>query len=576
MSKDIVILVLSPFNNRSLIEYSDTNKAFIDTCKHTNEASLKYMDWKLKNANKKIDVVYVFTSDMAKQDLDNFKSLFAEYNFSIKEIPLYNNGNLAGSFMSITAMSDELREYIKKNNEEITIHIDMTGGPRHCVMLLMVLIQMVKFAGAKIGMVTYANILGGKNKGIIEEVNDIMDMFSLIGGAEEFVSFGSISQIQKYFTKAENISESLKYLLRAMENLSETIKVCGNYESMKNTLLKLSECIQSYEVFYQENKQNLIEKELFFGKLLPTIKEGYEEILPYDEQPATPVQIIRWCANREFLQQATIFYTEWLPDYLIKYKLVEVTSKDLIAECEKAKLEWSSWPIHLFRNYVIPSKQTVNKKESVMNISADRVTYKDLQILLNSNLSMEEIKVKVKNKNIKFEAFLQKVINFNKMTTWWNFSRKVKALDDDDPIKIILKKAANKNISFTNYLDKRIKETLSVPNLILSSTKKSGKALCKELFDIEDVNKKVNTAEEKGKNRVKIFEELLKAKSIKSNIPVDDLLKFVGQYSEYVNQWRNKFSHAVSEDANKEENKGIAKSIISSIDLIDINKGRCN
>lgn len=85
------------------------------------------------------------------------------------------------------------------------------------------------------------------------------------------------------------------------------------------------------------------------------------DIMPDDKKSATPIQIIRWCAKRKFLQQAVVFYTEWLPDYLIKSKLVEVTKKEIIDECEKAKMEWSSWPIYLFRNYVIPQKNLNNK-----------------------------------------------------------------------------------------------------------------------------------------------------------------------------------------------------------------------
>lgn len=122
---------------------------------------------------------------------------------------------------------------------------------------------MIKFTGAKVGMVTYANILKGKTEGIIEETNEIMNMFTLISGAEEFAAFGNVSQIQKYFASREDISWCLNNVLDAMENLSETIKVCGSYESMKNTLADLAENIRMYEKFYWERKDTLSEQELF-------------------------------------------------------------------------------------------------------------------------------------------------------------------------------------------------------------------------------------------------------------------------------------------------------------------------
>lgn len=570
MGKNIVIFVMSPFRNNSFISYSDRNRDFQETCEHTNEISLKYISWKLKQDNKKIDAVYAFVSEEVQNDLERFKSLFRDYDFDIKAIPLYNNGNLSGSFRSISAMADILQDYINNNQADVCIHIDMTGGPRHAVMLMMALIQMIKFTGAKVGMVTYANILKGKTEGIIEETNEIMNMFTLISGAEEFAAFGNVSQIQKYFASREDISWCLNNVLDAMENLSETIKVCGSYESMKNTLADLAENIRMYEKFYWERKDTLSEQELFFGKLLPTIKNEYAEIMPDNGKSATPIQIIRWCARRSFLQQAVVFYTEWLPDYLIKSKLVEITKKEIIEDCEKAKMEWSSWPIYLFRSYVIPPKKSAQQQLVSIDITSDKLTYEDLQMLLKSNLSANEIRVKIRNKNEKFEEFIQNIIQFNKKITWENFAQKVKALSNDDPIKRVLKKTAPTNISFTNYLNRRIKELMSATNVILASVEYSGKALCNELFDLDNVNKKVNTPEEKGENRVKTFEDLLNSNALKSKIPERDLLDFVGQYSEYVNQWRNKFSHAVSNNSNKENNLSITQAIINSVNLIEL------
>lgn len=570
MGKNIVIFVMSPFRNNSFISYSDRNRDFQETCEHTNEVSLKYISWKLKQDNKKIDAVYAFVSEEVQNDLERFKSLFRDYDFDIKAIPLYNNGNLSGSFRSISAMADILQDYINNNQADVCIHIDMTGGPRHAVMLMMALIQMIKFTGAKVGMVTYANILKGKTEGIIEETNEIMNMFTLISGAEEFAAFGNVSQIQKYFASREDISWCLNNVLDAMENLSETIKVCGSYESMKNTLADLAENIRMYEKFYWERKDTLSEQELFFGKLLPTIKNEYAEIMPDNGKSATPIQIIRWCARRSFLQQAVVFYTEWLPDYLIKSKLVEITKKEIIEDCEKAKMEWSSWPIYLFRSYVIPPKKSAQQQVVSIDITSDKLTYEDLQMLLKSNLSANEIKARIKNKNEKFEEFIQNIIQFNKKITWENFAQKVKALSNDDPIKRVLKKTAPTNISFTNYLNRRIKELMSATNVILASVEYSGKALCNELFDLDNVNKKVNTPEEKGENRVKTFEDLLNSNALKSKIPERDLLDFVGQYSEYVNQWRNKFSHAVSNNSNKENNLSITQAIINSVNLIEL------
>ena len=378
MRKDIAIFVMSTFRNKledknkSLIEYSDKNGDFNEICEHTNEAALKYIFWKLNQDNKNLSDVFCFLTDEAQNDFLRFKDLFVKYNFNINAVPLYNNGDIVGSFKSICEMFDVLQRYISEN-EEVVIHIDITGGPRHSVMLMLALIQMIKFSGAKIGLVIYANVLRKKNqlvmqKGMIEDVGDIMDMFTLTSGAEEFVSIGNVSQIQKYFESKEKISWCLNCLLDCMEDFSETIRICGSYDSMIEVLARLRESIKNYDNFLKANKGSLCEQELFFAKLLPKIKIEYMDIMPDDKKSATPIQIIRWCAKRKFLQQAVVFYTEWLPDYLIKSKLVEVTKKEIIDECEKAKMEWSSWPIHLFRNYVPAKEKSILQQETMLDV----------------------------------------------------------------------------------------------------------------------------------------------------------------------------------------------------------------
>ena len=54
MSKEIVMLVMSKFSNKGSIEYNDSSGGFKEVCTHTNEASLKYMIWKLRKEHKKI------------------------------------------------------------------------------------------------------------------------------------------------------------------------------------------------------------------------------------------------------------------------------------------------------------------------------------------------------------------------------------------------------------------------------------------------------------------------------------------------------------------------------------------
>lgn len=576
MSKNVAIFVMSTFSGRPAIEYNDKDGIFNEMCEHTNEAALKYISWNLKQDNKNLAAAFGFLTAEAQKDFPRFQALFTDYDFNIEQVPLYNNGDLTGSFKSICQMFDVLRGYINEN-EEVVIHIDITGGPRHSVMLMLALIQMIKFSGAKIGMVIYANVLRKKNqndmqKGMIEDVGDIMDMFTLISGAEEFASIGNVSQIQKYFEPRGNISWCLNSFLDCMEDFSETIRVCGNYKSMTEALSQLKSNITSYENFLKTNAGNLCEQELFFGKLLPTIKNEYADIMPHGGINATPVQIIRWCAKRKFLQQAVVFYTEWLPDYLIDSGLVKVTDFNIYAECEKHKMDWSSWKIYLFKSYTPTKEVAIQQQNKSVKIVADKLNYMDLRKILTANLSINQIAVKVKNKNEKFEVFIENLKKLSKKVTLSNFTQLIKGLNEDNSIKIILKKSAPKNTSFNSYLDKRIHTLFNASDVVLAALLNVNREDVVNLFNLEEVEKEKKSADEKGQSRKEVFVQLLQTGILKTKLPKENLLQFVAQYNEYVGEWRNKFSHAVSEGSDKEKNMSITQAILDSIALIDVKK----
>ena len=584
VSKDIAIFVMSTFRNKpedrekSLIEYNDKDGIFSEICEHTNEAALKYISWKLKQDNKNLAAAFGFLTDEAQKDFSRFQALFADYDFNIEQVPLYNNGDLTGSFKSICEMFDVLRGYINEN-EEVVIHIDITGGPRHSVMLMLALIQMIKFSGAKIGMVIYANVLRKKSqndmqKGMIEDVGDIMDMFTLISGAEEFASIGNVSQIQKYFEPRGNISWCLNSLLDCMEDFSETIRVCGNYKSMTEALSQLKSNITSYENFLKTNAGNLCEQELFFGKLLPTIKNEYADIMPYGGINATPVQIIRWCVKRKFLQQAVVFYTEWLPDYLIDSDLLKVTDLAVFYECDKHKMDWSSWAIYLFKSYTPPKEVSILEKEESLKINSDRLLYDDLRKLLSAKLDVGTILIKVKGKNKKFEIFIRNLIKMDKELSVGTFAQAMDGLEENDVVKIILKKVTPQTEFFKDYWDRRIRKEQKPSKVILMSLFSAGRELSNELFDLDELETEMKNigGSSKNYNRARVFEQLLKEKKIKTKLPIENLLQFVAQYNEYVGEWRNKFSHAVSEGSDKEKNMSITQAILDSIALIDVKK----
>lgn len=570
MVKNIVLFIMSLYRDDSVEkEYTDDSNLFKASCKHTNETALKYIAWKLNQEQQQIDEIYAFISEQVREtSLDKFKELIQDeyYKDKIIDVPLYNNGEMKGSFKSISEMFDKLQDYKDKNpDDKVVIHVDMTGGLRHASMLMLALIRMLKYIGMELGLVLYVNF----NTAKIENASDIMDMFTLLGGAEEFNSFGSVNQIQNYFDKLNSkklrtSSSALELLLEEMRDFSEAIKVCTNYKDMTNVLSLLNDSLKIYKRIIKSKSNRLSEQELFFAKLILVIEKTYADILPKDNKPSSVPAIIKWCAKRDFLQAAITFYTEWIPVYLIENKLVIIKDASIEEECRKNKA-WSNWQVSFFKNYRMSQSSQIKLED----VEEYELTYSTVRGLIESDLSANKILGKVKDKNKKFSDFLKETIDFIKKTTRYRFYKAVVNLSNNSILKQILRESMPKNENdFEVYLTRRlIKENSNLEAVVLNSVKGIEKNRVREIFDLKE-DKKLTTVE-KSKERREMFKEMLEKNIIETKLPKERLLQFVEEYSNYVNDWRNQVSHANSLAASRESNFDIAQAIINSVNLID-------
>ena len=547
MVKNIVLFIMSLYRDDSIEkEYTDDSNLFKANCKHTNETALKYIAWKLNQEQQQIDEIYAFISEQVREtSLDKFKELIQDeyYKDKIIDVPLYNNGEMKGSFKSISEMFDKLQDYKEKNPDDtVVIHVDMTGGLRHASMLMLALIRMLKYIGMELGLVLYVNF----NTAKIENASDIMDMFTLLGGAEEFNSFGSVNQIQNYFDKLNSkklrtSSSALELLLEEMRDFSEAIKVCTNYKDMTNVLSLLNDSLKIYKRIIKSKSNRLSEQELFFAKLILVIEKTYADILPKDNKPSSVPAIIKWCAKRDFLQAAITFYTEWIPVYLIENKLVIIKDASIEEECRKNKA-WSNWQVSFFKNYRMSQSSQIKLED----VEEYELTYSTVRGLIESDLSANKILGKVKDKNKKFSDFLKETIDFIKKTTRYRFYKAVVNLSNNSILKQILRESMPKNENdFEVYLTRRlIKENSNLEAVVLNSVKGIEKNRVREIFDLKE-DKKLTTVE-KSKERREMFKEMLEKNIIETKLPKERLLQFVEEYSNYVNDWRNQVSHANS------------------------------
>lgn len=373
--KHIVVFFMSTFQRNKDGYYNEALNKYegVETpCQHTNETALRYL---FASEQGKIDGVYAFVSESVSSycnengsknnkgtfsDLKKFfevcrKEEYVEDNDgssegqpvaiieqeSLKKIP--ENGffreidvaddlGVEDAFLAASNMFDKINEdfLAVDGAENVTVHVDFTGGLRNAAMVMLAMVQMLKFSKAKIGRVTYVNFQHKK----VQEASELLGMFSMISGAQEFYSFGSVKKIMDYFSKKDTKSKQFNELLNCIRDFSDQLKSCCKYEKMTEAVSDLKAKINSYEQYVMdeanETELNKNYREKFFSKLLPTIREEYKGILNDDGKNKLPlVPLIRWALHKGYWQQAIIWTTEWIPKYLMEdTKVIKIRDKN--------------------------------------------------------------------------------------------------------------------------------------------------------------------------------------------------------------------------------------------------------
>ena len=252
----------------------------------------------------------------------------------------------------VLEMAERIMDYAeakKAQGDTVVLHADLTGGPRHAVMLMFAVMRLLQYNGIEIGKVLYSN-MGLK---IVEEVNDVYGIFDLIAGADEFAQFGSVSAILRYFgydkkilTRPLHISERLHRLLLAMHGFAEEIKVC-HYGAFAHAVEELSKALKEFREGSEADGTDI--NEGMIAQLRFRVEDEYREILG---EKIDDVKLLHWCVNHGYLQQALTLFTERVPEILKEREVLQL-SPEFAAKVQAArdKDDKRSEIFYLFADY---------------------------------------------------------------------------------------------------------------------------------------------------------------------------------------------------------------------------------
>lgn len=378
MAKNIILAFVSPVSVRYLdnpIVYPDIRGRQY-TAIQTNESAIVYVERML--GAESVSKIFLIASDSVKTQKVAPENEFGDVThleflqlrigkecpqladkFSVHDYSESDDGldALKTNILQTAEIADAVMKFANKQAaDEIIVHADMTGGFRHASMLMLSIIQLLKYRGIKIGEVLYSD----QNKRIVYSVTEIQRMFSLITGADEFVKFGSVEALNEYF--GQNPPPVAKELLQAMNRFAEAIKICRT-SSIEGELKNLGQHIK----IFREHPDKDIKSELF-AKIIDTVEHEYSKLIgPTVER----LEIIRWCMRKSFWQQALTLCTEWLPEEIVARRICRPCDVNIIQSCEsKARAQKRTWQQYFIIEYKVVDK---SGKESDIKIFCDKL-----------------------------------------------------------------------------------------------------------------------------------------------------------------------------------------------------------
>ena len=349
--KNIMLAFVSPVNPKSIenpVQYPDLAGQPYEAIQ-TNESAIVYMQRKLQD--NALDRVLLISSDTTRKEtvpagspiegvthLEFLKArLVAEFPaLQDKFIECsYPDGidDLDACILKVAEIAEEIKQYAAENpTAQVVMHADMTGGFRHASMMMLSIMQLLKYSGIEIGEVLYSDM----NQKRVYQATSIHRMFDLISGADEFVNYGSVKGIYQYFEElpVENRSKELKELLEAMKYFSDAIHICRTSVIIKE-LEKMNHKIENYRTAVQKDYENRNLQEKVFFKIMDVIKREYGGLIEHKSRMDTRMDIIQWCMKKDLWQQAITLATEWIPEYIVENRICYTENANVLTECEQ-------------------------------------------------------------------------------------------------------------------------------------------------------------------------------------------------------------------------------------------------
>ena len=362
-----------------------------DSILQTNESALKYLlHTKRKESSQfKLDKLFFFKSPEMENTFkestisslsvfeDQMRAYIKENKIPIPWEPRTINYINCGDIDyidnlkdSIIDMSQAIMEYYKgkPSDDKVILHVDLSGGPRTAIMLMIAIIRLVAFQGIQIGSILYANVNANNNSTVrVYEGISIYNIYDMITGFAEFNQFGSVDTLTNYVNTLENPDAQIKKLIASMGDFSEAVRLSSrgmfqtSMEDIHTVLTDIETAKKETAIDSLEGHKNF---EIEALKLMSNkIQNNYKTVLDNKEDD---LAYIDWCLANGYLQQALALFAEFVPRSILDSKMISL-DESILPTTSDNELSASMESFNTINEHTAKVIEVVNTKAIKIN-----------------------------------------------------------------------------------------------------------------------------------------------------------------------------------------------------------------
>ena len=433
---NIMITNVSVINRYLKNEYTDESGQYADITGYiTNEAPVKYLMQKLNATDEKLDKLILIASDDVNQKVEiklqkdegnkkEVEQFEADYGngkmtsveiledkiakFSIeKNIPcpefevveLSDGVNGDGfSEISDTAVVNAVDKVNCKLIDEsrkcrnLNVYIESNGGVRYVIVMLLSVMNILEKVYANIKLQgVYSMIYNKKTEDKKIPILDTSMTYAsieLFSAMNEFIYYGRAKALEDYFEKRFTkrkesdekydpvIFQDIKKCINKLQKIADDMQLCRTEQIIDNFYESESirDVLNKFKDTYANEKDP--DSKIFLS-VIENIRSEYNNIYdnPNPNKFLNLPKIIKWCIDKDYIQQALTLCSERLPQYFIESGILCISDKlrDCIQEnisdnTNAEKYELSYYMISTFFNSIYREWILYIKVEEILSM----------------------------------------------------------------------------------------------------------------------------------------------------------------------------------------------------------------